>query len=272
MQIAFVGNENKISVYSKIIQNALLASQDAKSSICGVFSQNIETTANLALEINTKAYISLDDIIEDADIIFVCQPDSSLVAFSEYIKEKRIKGKIFCHFGSKYDSAVLSCGITNTCYSMSFPYTFLSLSDFRSICVCFEGEGKRAHEFEAAMKAIFPKAVFCSRSDKRLASIASRVLTDYIKVVVNMSIKFFKFSGLYDEESFCALASHSIKDAMSSHSLCKLKRRSESEVKKDLRLLTAINYTGTKDFYKSMEAYIAVNDTSSVTSKKEFSK
>ena len=71
------------------------------------------------------------------------------------------------------------------------------------------------------------------------------------------AIKFFKFSGLYDEDSFSSLATYSIKDAVSTQATRKIRKRSEGEIKKDLRLLSEFNYGDTKELYKDMEAYIA---------------
>ncbi len=257
MQAAFIGNESKIAFYSKVLQSAIISSKTDKLNICGVLSVSPEATTNLAISLNAKAYLSLDDLLKDADIIFVCRHDSRLAAFSDILKEKRVRGKILCHFSTKYDSSILSCGSTNTCFCIGFPYPIKACKGTENLFVSFEGEGKNSQLFENTMKLIFPNSVFCTKNDKRLSAIASRIITDYLKVLINISMHFFKISGMYDEDSFAQFASLSIKDIIASKSSRQIRKRSESEIKKDMRLLSVVNYNDTKDFYKNMETHIA---------------
>ena len=259
MRAAFIGNENKIAVYSNIIKNALTSSDTNALSICGVLSSGIEATTNLAIALNAKAYLSLDDLLREADVIFVCRHDSQLASFSEIMKEKRVRGKIFCHFSSRHDSSVLSCGSTNTYYSVGLPYSILNATNPKKLVLSFEGEGKHSGQFEAVMKSIFPKAVFCSKSEKRMASIANRILTEYSKILIKISAHFFKMSGLYDEENFAEFSMRSIKDVISTGGTKQIRKLPESEIKKDMRLLSVIHSSNTKDFYRNMETHIAVS-------------
>lgn len=259
MRAAFIGTENKIAVYSNIIKNAIASSELSAISICGVLSVSIEATANLAISLNTKAYLSLDDLLREADIVFVCRHDSQLASFSELMKEKRVRGKIFCHFSTRHDSSVLSCGSTNTCYSIGLPYSILNATNPQKLVISFEGEGKHCVQFESIIKSIFPKAVFCSKSEKRMASIASRILTEYTKILIKISAHFFKMSGLYDEESFTEFSMRSIKDVIATGGTKQIRKLPESEIKKDMRLLSVIHSSDTRDFYKNMETHIAVS-------------
>ena len=257
MQAAFIGNESKIAAYSKILQNALLTSNFGELKICGILSVNPEATTNLAIALNTKAYLSLDDLIKDADIIFVCRQDSQLAAFSDLLKDKRVRGKILCHFSTKYDSSILYCGSTNTYYSVGFPYPPINHSNMGSIPITFEGEGKRSAEFEELIHRVFPKAIFCTRNDRRLGSIASRIITEYLKVMIRVAMHFLKISGFYDEDYFSEFVTRNVKDIISSNADKKIRKRSESEIRKDMRLLSVVNYSDTRDFYRNMETHIA---------------
>ncbi len=256
MQAAFIGNENKISTYSSILKKAITASECKALNICGVMSTGIEATTNLAIMLNTKAYLSLDDLLREADVVFVCRQDSALASFSDLMKEKRVRGKIFCHFSSKHDSSVLSCGSTNTYYSVGFPYPTRNAANPQNLTISLEGEGKHSDQFEAIIKSIFPKAVFCTKSEKRMYAIASRIVTEYMKIIVRVSMHFFKMSGLYDEESFADFSTRSLKDIITSSASKQVRKRSENEIRQDMRLLSIIHYGDTKDFYKNMETHI----------------
>lgn len=254
MNAAFVGNESIITPYAKLLQVNLKENNPLK--ICGVLSSGVESTTNLAIMLNTKAYLSLEALIKDADVIFVCRHDSQLSAFSDVLKEKQVKNKILCHFSTKYDSSILRCSGTNTYYSIGFPYK-ASVSNTNDILISLEGEGKRSQEFEEVMKTVFPKAVVSTKNEKRLGSIATRVITEYLKIIVNVSEHFYKISGQYDEECFCEFVSKNVKEVISQNPIKKIRKKGENEIRKDMRLLSGLNYSDTKEFYRNMECHIA---------------
>ncbi|MBQ8588007.1 MAG: hypothetical protein IJ454_01305 [Clostridia bacterium] len=259
MKAAFAGIENKILPFAKILQKTHNYKKDDGITICGVIGPDIESTTNTAIKLNVKAYADISDMFKEADIIFVCHPDKHLAAFCEIVKENHVRNKILCHFSTKYDSSVLYCGSTNTCYAIGFPYPVRvgeTCSD--DIIISLEGEGKRSEEFEQIIRKNFAKARFCSKNEKRLGMLGARIISEYLKFIISIARKFYKMAGLYDEVSFGQFASHSVRDI--THDKCeniKIRKRSESDIRQDMRLLSIVNYSDSRDFYKNMETHIA---------------
>jgi len=255
MNAAFIGNDSIIEMFSKPFQSAITDSDKLK--ICGVMSTDVQCTTKLAIALNTKAYLSVDALLKDADIIFVCRHDNHLAAFSTLMKEKRVRGKIFCHFSPRYDSSILNFSSTNSYFSVGFPYMGTGSQKVKELMITFEGDGKRYDEFEQTMLSIFPKAIFCTKNDKRLSSIAARIITDYLKFVIGVSMKFFKASGQYDETCFMDFVNTSVKSFTTGSSTRKIRKKTENDIRKDMHLLAVINHPDTREFYRNMETHIA---------------
>ncbi len=257
MKAAFVGNENKILPFAKILQKTHNYKKDDGITICGVMGVDIESTTNIAIKLNVKAYQDINHLFKEADIIFVCHQDNQLASFSDMIKENRIRNKILCHFSTKHDSSILHCGSTNTYYAIGFPYP-VRMGEINpdDILISFEGEGKRSEEFEQTIKRSLAKARFCSKDNKRLGALGARILSEYLKLTINTARKFYKIAGLYDEGSFAQFALLSVRDITSNHRR-EFRKRSEADIRKDMRLLSIVNYSDSRTFYKNMEIHIA---------------
>ena len=104
--------------------------------------------------LNIKAFTTLENALYNADILLVAHPESKLGQFSESMKLHHVRNKIMCHFSQTYDSSVLSCGVTNSCYAINLPYRFNNekASDLANTLITIEGGGKRHEEFITALQ------------------------------------------------------------------------------------------------------------------------
>ena len=85
MKAVFIGNETQIALYSKLFaQNG-----NECFKLCGVISTSPEATTKLAINLNIKAYLNLEDAIRDADVLFICRNGNHLAAFSDLMKYKK---------------------------------------------------------------------------------------------------------------------------------------------------------------------------------------
>lgn len=253
MKAVFIGNETQIALYSKLFAQ----SGNEYFKLCGVISTSPEATTKLAISLNIKAYLSLEDAVKDGDVLFICRNGNHLASFSDLMKKMHVRDKIICHFSPHHDSTIINCGSTNSYYSIGVPYLHMSQEKISNTVVTFEGGGKHREKFENAMKSVLPNAVFCDKNSKQLGSIATRIVTEYTKILVNISMHFFKMSGMYDEESFLRLVTGSVTDTLTSKTMKKARKRTEGELRRDIRLLSTIDYSDTKEFYKTMETRIA---------------
>jgi len=262
MNVAIIGMCNEAMILAKIIKNsAYCHNADAdRLKISGVICKNATQTTNMAIELNIKAYLTLNDAIKDADILFVAQPDSTLAYFSEVLKGNCVRNKILCHFSRKYDSDILSCGTTNSCYSVVLPYLsrYTMRSDhYMNNIVVFEGYGKRHDEFEKAAENTLEKITFCNKHNHRMCMMSSRMINEYLKAVILTAKQIAKFANTYDENIFKSYIINTVSEACNADTLTYDK--DADEIKKNMRVLSALNYSDTKDFVRNMELHLALN-------------
>ena len=272
MKAVLIGINKESLAFAKAIQKADNYPNNNGIEIDGILCRDISQTTKIAIMLNIKAYTSIDIALHNADILLVAYPDSKLGHFSEGMKLNRIRNKVLCHFSNVYDSTVLACGVTNSCYSIHLPYRFDSEknADLANTMICVEGGGKKHDEFIGALQNSIKKLVICNKSEKRLTNITGRFLRQYIKIVINLSRHLFKIAGTYDEDCFDLMIKNISNECSADPDT--IPKLSASEMRKNLRLLSTINYADTKEFVRNMEAYIVRNSQYDFEEKEELTR
>lgn len=277
MNTAFVGTPHIIDTYAKLIQSTINYGSDDAIKLCGVYCSNIEDTTNLAIKLNTKVYMSLDNLINECELIFICYDDKGLKSFTDILKKKRVRGKILSHFNERSNSSKIFAGVTNTCYAISYPYPPVfpdntlddkdsdtdikpkqakefNISDFPLI---IEGGGKRHEEFESLIKSAFPKSQFVTEDLRRLSYLASRVLRDYLKITIHTAKALYKLAGLYDPGLFSEFCKNTVSDLAPDDKDQTTEKLTENEIRTDIKLISETNREDIQSIYKTMESLIA---------------
>ena len=65
--------------------------------VTGYVSRNIQSAREAALFTNTKAYDSIENLVEDSDILFITVPDGLIEEVWNQIRVLPIAGKRICH-------------------------------------------------------------------------------------------------------------------------------------------------------------------------------
>ncbi len=256
MNIAFYG----LNKYSYGLANILCGAlgQEGLIKVTGMLGKNTTATVNAAIITNTKAYGSLDDLIKEADVIILGHSDSILSEVSFTLKEKNVKNKIICHLSQSYDSQIISCGITNTCYSISFPlyYDTTKVPEQLNCPIVFEGVGRRSEEFESIIKKALPNCIFTTKNNRKIALLAKRIMSVHMPIMIRVCKWLYKISGIYDAGAFKTYCLNTVRDLLSEkpQGTCDAKI-SETDLRKYISLLNAINEPGLKAYYKHLEQY-----------------
>ena len=238
--------------------------------IDGVYCKDVSKTASCASALGISAYTTPDAAIRNADILFISCNDSELSAYSEFIKEFSIRNKILCHFSRKYDSSVLSCGVTNSVYSIRFPYKVNMEKLPLNATVIFEGQGRHHQLFKTAIEGSLRNVTFCTKEENMLSFLANRFATGYIKNFVNMSRQLYKFAGIYSEDEFKQMLLNLASEiALDNSNPAPLE---PMEAKKLSKLLSSLNYSDTKDCVLNMETHIVENSNCSYRERDELLK
>ena len=238
--------------------------------IDGVYCKDVSKTASCASALGISAYTTPDAAIRNADILFISCNDSELSAYSEFIKEFSIRNKILCHFSRKYDSSILSCGVTNSVYSIRFPYKVNMEKLPLNATVIFEGSGRHHQLFKTAIEGSLKNVTFCTKEENMLSFLANRFATGYIKNFVNMSRQLYKFASIYSEDEFKQMLLNLASEiALDNSNPAPLE---PMEAKKLSKLLSSLNYSDTKECVLNMEAHIAENSNCSYRERDELFK
>lgn len=253
MNAAFVGKYEDIKIYSKIFKTAYEGMTD-KIKICGVLSTTLENTTSLAIELNAKAYLSLNDIIKECDMIFVCYTGTSLDSFVNKLRSIRVRNKILCHFCPSHSSSDIETSITNTCYAVTFPYTAFLDTEKAQRTIVFEGGGKNQTEFMEIIKSAFPNAVFSNHKTRMMCRMAIRFLDTYMKMCVRLSKHLFSCAGIYDKNQFDAIAKKTLCGELSHE--CELTQIEASAVKYCIEGLKGDNHPYLADCIKANEKFL----------------
>lgn len=212
MTAAFIGNRHEIEVYAGIFKEII--SKDNSLKILGVLSSTLENTTNLAISLNVKAYLNVNDILKECDVIFVCYKDAMLKSFVSVLKSQRVRNKIFCCFSSGLTASDFGRGTANSYYSVSFPYAFRRSKevDKGEIPVLFERIGKENKDFENVITSSFQNSVFCERKTSAICYMAQRILSVHIKLCLRLSRYLYKEAGIYHPKWFELTAISSVRE------------------------------------------------------------
>ena len=256
MNIAFYGFNKYSYGLAKLMCST--SAHDSLIKVTGMLGKNTTATVNAAIHTNTKAYSSLDDLVKEADVIILGHADSMLSEVSLTLKEKNVKNKILCHLSQTQDSRIISCGITNTCYSISFPlcYDTTKMPELANCPIVFEGGGRKSEEFETAMKSALPNCIFTTKSNRNISLLAKRIMTVHMTTMIKVGRWLCKISGIYDEKAFNTFALNITMDMLSKNPVGTCDARiSETELRKYISLLNTINEPGLKEYYRHLEQY-----------------
>lgn len=268
MKLSLIGiHRNSLSM-AYTLQELTKSIPNPPITICGIYNGNADTAVNAAISLKCKVYLSLKDLFNESDIIFMGVDDRKLPQFAEVLKNSEVKGKILCHFSEKYNSDILLCGTANTYASFYIPYARKTskLQNLSDGYIMVEGFGRDFKKFSNTLKNLHDAFVICTEADKALAVLAKRFEIDYVTELLSAAVQLYKFVGIYSPQKFYE---HFIRTIMGNNSfkegnICEyLKSRpplsSEESVRKSFSLLNKINYSDLKSIYRMFETNIIKN-------------
>lgn len=76
--------------------------------VCGYYNRNPQTAQEAANFTDTRQYVSLRNLVEDSDVLFLAVPDGAIASVWEQLKMLPIQNKVIGHFSGSLSSAVFS--------------------------------------------------------------------------------------------------------------------------------------------------------------------
>ncbi len=145
----------------------------------GIYAGTVDTTANLAGELDMCAYLNPKDVIEKADIIFIFLDDEDLKKISDYLGRFNVRDKIFCHFSPAYTAKILDFSPANTYISMYLPYLVEdNASEAYPEHIIASGYGRRLADFKKVFTELGIDCSFVSPEEKLLCLTAVNMVRE----------------------------------------------------------------------------------------------
>ncbi len=256
MKAVLLGSGKDAIAFAKMLQMAENYPENNGITVNGIICRDASQTAKIATLLGIKAFAFIEDALRNADVLLISQHEDKLAAYSEYLKTFHIRNRILCHFSTKYDSSVIACGSTNSSYSIFMPYKFENekISQLVKTLVVIEGDGRHTEEFCRALSNSLSNFKFCSKDERLMALMSRRVAHDYLKTVIVEMKKMYKAAGIFDDAALSLMCSHLGEELYRTEGVAQ--PLTPAEIKKNMRVLSAVNYSGTGEYVRNMETYI----------------
>ncbi len=175
------------------------------ADVSGYYSKS-ETSAKAAAEFtHTRYYLSLNEIINDSDALFLTCPDGEIENVWNSIKRYSLTGKVICHC-----SGALSCAVFSEISQMgAFGYSihpFFAISskensykEISKAYITIEGDEKYLNYWETFFAKMGNSVKIISGEKKVLYHSAAVFASNLICALFEESIKLLKDCG-FDEE------------------------------------------------------------------------
>lgn len=264
MKAAFIGISKNAMNIAYTIKEMSKNAKIPPVTVCGIYGTDIEATVNAAVFLNVKAYFSLNDLLGEADILFISANDNNLSIFADMLKENHVQNKILCHFSSSLDSDTLFCGYANTYASFYMPFAKETnkVQNLSDECIMVEGDGKQFDEFANALTSLGDAFKIADKSDKSLAILANHFATDFVMTVLDAAVRLYKFAGVYSPKSFADFFNRTVAGSAEleegrtrEFTTGRSPRADEISIRKTFSLLNTLNCSDLKDIYRVLETH-----------------
>ncbi len=201
MVYSYIGASKQIYSFNNMLKHKIEADKRLKKSFVspletgGIYSGAAGTTAAIAGELDMSAYLSVRDVIEKSDIIFMFLSDKDLKNISGYLGRFKVKNKIFCHFSPAYSADILDFSSDNTYISMYMPY-FVRDNENEPYPehILAYGYGRRLDKFKEIMSELNISCSFVSSEEKLLCLTAVNMAREMPSTLTSTAQRLVKYS------------------------------------------------------------------------------
>lgn len=161
----------------------------------GIFASDYSMAAAFAGENGMCAYLTIEELLKNSDLVFVFLSDKALKNISVTLGKYNAKGKIFCHFSSGFTADILDFNSNNTYVSMSFPYVIKD-DDGKTTAehIIAEGYGKSLDNLKDIFNMFQIDASFVTSDEKIIFETAASLSKDMAVILKYASQRLIKYS------------------------------------------------------------------------------
>ena len=180
----------------------------------GIFASDYSMAAAFAGDNDMCAYMNIDDLLKNSDLVFVFLSDKALKSVSLNLGKHNPKGKIFCHFSPAYCADILDFNSNNTYVSMILPYiTKDDEGHSFSNHIIAEGYGKQVDTLRDIFRIFQIDISFVTRDEKFIYLTGANMAKDMPIILKYASQRLIKYALASDADLAKELMDLAFEDA-----------------------------------------------------------
>ncbi len=195
MKISFIGHGSTVVNIANYFKQKGL-------QINGFYDDDLKTTIDMAISINTRAYYDLEKIVDESEIIFLYDKNDNIKNLSYRVLNYNLTNKIICVISKSYVS--YDFDMFDTCFTV-FP-----LKDFVDDEICdlsdtkfiIEGNGKRYSDFICELNEFGISYEIVDRDRKNAYMFAFEYSTELMDGYISLVFDFLNKAGIIDKTPF----------------------------------------------------------------------
>lgn len=179
--------------------------------ITGYYSKNHNSAKEAAEFTGTKAFLNLQQLVQESNVIFITTPDGEIEGVWNELKELSINNKLICHCSGLLSSEIFSDISKFGAYPYSIHPMFAmsdkynSFKNFRKAFITIEGHEKYINKFTELFKSLGNSVKIIDKENKSLYHLASVISSNLVLGLINNGVDYLKHCGFSEELAIDAL-------------------------------------------------------------------
>lgn len=183
------------------------------AGIAGYYSRMGQSADNAAAFTQSRAFYSLETLIDSCDTVFITTPDRAISEVWECIRHYNLKDKIICHFSGSLSSGIFSgiegtgasCCSVHPMYAFSDKYT--SYLQFNEACLSIEGQDFAVYKIKELFEGRLHHKVFTiNPCDKVKYHAAAAFASNYVTGILHIAASLLKECGFEESDALKLIA------------------------------------------------------------------
>ena len=198
MKVSFVGGGSRLAACYKIFEGR------SGFEISGVYSNSVESCAEIAIAANAKIYQSLNSLYMDSDVIVLAVKDEAVPGIIDSLSRLHAHGKVFVTISNTLTSSELSTAYPNACaiINSTLPFTEMSDGEIHSASLVCEVFGKNYNRFCDAVKQSHLNCTFVTAKQLQLFRTSLHMAKYGIMSAICSARQLIKISTVSDDAKF----------------------------------------------------------------------
>ncbi len=208
MKIGFIGSGRVGQIFGKYLY-------DKNFNVAGYTSRTMVSAQAGAALVSGKAYLTIEELIQEADLILITTPDNAIEETAGLIADMpaKIENKLFVHMSGALRSTIMGNIIekhpNNWLYALhplqAFVHVTKGVQDLAHTVFTIEGPDERIQVLEDMLKSCGNEYFILKQEQKELYHGAACVASNYLVTLVDLALDLMGAAGIEAQGAYRAL-------------------------------------------------------------------